>query len=257
MEKNKNLTAERLKQFLVIVATGGVILINYFAAVGYINGVTPDLISDKYSTFITPAGYAFAIWSLIYLGLITFSIFQALPSNTENPRFKNIRTIYIANSAANCFWIYLWHYEMILASLAVMFFLLATLVLINVGLRKSESMAETWLAQIPFSLYFGWVTVATILNFSIALVFLGVKTSESISIILSSILIIGAAVLGILIRFKLALFAYPLAIAWALTAIAVKQSGRTAIVVCAAFGVIALLVSALTAFLQLNNSTNE
>ncbi len=248
---------QRSKQLLVIIATVGVILINYFAAVGYINGVTPDVISDKYPTFITPAGYAFAIWSLIYLGLIAFSIYQVLPSNTDNPRFKNIRTLYIANCAANCFWIYLWHYDSILAALAVMFVLLGTLILINVNLRNTQSVAETWLARIPFSLYFGWVTVATILNFSIALVSLGVNTSESNSIILSSILIVAATVLGILIRFKLAIFAYPLAIAWALTAIAVKQSGKTAIVVCAAFGVIALLVSALTAFLQLNNSTNE
>ena len=248
---------QRFKQFLVIIATIGVIIINYFAGVGYINGVTPEVISDKYPTFVTPSGYAFAIWSLIYLGLIAFSIFQALPSQTDNPRFRSIRTVYIANCAANCFWLYLWHYDSILSSLAVMFFLLTTLVLINVNLRNTQSMAETWLARIPFSLYFGWVTVATILNFSIALVFLGVNTTEANSIILSSILIVAATVLGILIRFKLALFAYPLAIAWALTAIAVKQSGKTAIVVCAAFGVIALLVSALTAFLNLNNPTNE
>ncbi len=247
----------KLKQFLVVIATIGVVLINYFASQGYINGVTPKVISDKYPTFVTPAGYAFAIWSLIYLGLIAFSIYQAVPSNSENPRFKNIRTLYIANCAANCLWLYFWHYNMILAALAIMFVLLGTLVLINVNLRNAETMAETWLARIPFSLYFGWITVATILNFTVALVFLGVNITESNSIILSSILIVGATALGILIRFKLAIFAYPLAIAWALTAIAVKQSGKTAIVVCAAFGVIALLVSALTAFLQLTDSTNE
>ena len=243
--------------FVIFTNQPVVILINYFAGIGYINNITPEVISEKYPTFITPAGYAFAIWGLIYLSLIAFSIYQALPSQTDNPRFKNIRTLYIANCAANCFWIYLWHYDSILAALAVMFVLLGTLVLINVNLRKSESMAEIWLARIPFSLYFGWVTVATILNVSIALVFLGVNISEANSIILSSILIVVATVLGILIRFKLAIFAYPLAIAWALTAIAVKQSGKTAIVVCAAFGVIALLVSALTAFLNLNNPTNE
>ncbi|CAN5429753.1 tryptophan-rich sensory protein [soil metagenome] len=246
-----------LKQILVIVATLGVIAINYFAAQGCINNVTPEVISDKYPTFITPAGYAFAIWSLIYLGLIAFSIYQALPSQTENPRFKNIRTIYIANCAANCLWIYLWHYDQILAALGMMFVILGTLVLINVNLRNAETFAETWLARIPFSLYFGWITVATILNFTIALVFFGVNASEANSILLSSILIVVAVVLGILIRFKLAIFAYPLAIAWALTAIAVKQSGKTSIVVCAAFGVIILLVTALTAFLNLNSQNNE
>ena len=85
------------KQILVIVATLGVILINYFAAQGYINNITPQIISNKYPTLITPAGYAFAIWSLIYLGLIGFSIYQALPSQTDNPRFKNVRSLYIVN----------------------------------------------------------------------------------------------------------------------------------------------------------------
>ncbi len=241
-----------LKQILVVIATFGVIAINYFAAQGYINDITPAAISDKYPTFITPAGYAFSIWSLIYLGLIAFSIYQMLPSQTENPRFKNLRSLYIANCAANCLWIYLWHYDQILAALGVMFIILGTLVLINANLQNAATMAETWLARIPFSLYFGWITVAAILNFSVALVFLGANMSESNSIILSSILIAAAVILGILIRFKLAIFAYPLAIAWALTAIAVKQSGKTPIVVCAAFGVIALLITALTAFLQLN-----
>ncbi len=246
-----------LKQILVLVATFGVIAINYFAAQGYINNITPAAISDKYPTLITPAGYAFSIWSLIYLGLIAFSIYQMLPSQTENPRFKNLRSLYIANCAANCLWIYLWHYDQILAALGVMFILLGTLVLINANLQNVETMAETWLARIPFSLYFGWITVATILNFSVALVFLGVNTSESNSVILSSALIIVAVILGILIRFRLGIFAYPLAIAWALTAIAVKQSGKTSIVVCAAFGVIALLIAALTALLNLGKQVNE
>lgn len=246
-----------LKQILVIVATFGVIATNYFAAQGYINDVTPEVISEKYPTFITPSGYAFAIWSLIYLGLIAFSIYQALPSQTENSRFKSIRSLYIANCAANCLWIYLWHYDQILAALGMMFILLGTLVLINVNLRNAETFAETWLARIPFSLYFGWVTVATILNFTIALVFLGVNTTEATAVILSAVLVVVAVILGILVRFKLGIFAYPLAIAWALTAIAVKQSGKTAIVVCAAFGVIALLVTALTAFLSLGGQKDD
>ncbi len=246
-----------LKQILVIIATFGVIAVNYFAAQGYINNITPAAISDKYPTLITPAGYAFSIWSLIYLGLIAFSIYQALPSNTENPLFKRIRSLYIANCAANCLWIYLWHYDQITAALGVMFIILGTLVLINLNLRNVETMNETWLARVPFSLYFGWITVATILNFSVALVFLGVNTSEGNSVILSSVLIVVAVILGVLIHFKLSIFAYPLAIAWALTAIAVKQSGKTSIVVCAAFGVIALLIAALTAFLNLGKKSNE
>jgi len=244
---------QRIKQILVIIATFGVIFINYLAGTGYINHKTPEVVSNKYPTLITPSGYAFAVWSLIYFGLAVFSIYQALPKNTT--RFANIRTVYILNCAANCAWIYLWHYEQILASLAVMFVLLGTLVFINVKLLNTESATEYWLARVPFNIYFGWITVATILNFTVALVYFNLKTSDFSASILASVLIIAATLLGIIIRFKLVNVAYPLTIAWALTAIAVKQSGQTMIVVCAAFCVIALLISALSILMQTKTQT--
>lgn len=239
---------QRIKQFLVVIATFGVITVNYLAGTGYINQRTPQFISDKYPNFLTPSGYAFVIWSLIYLGLLAFSIYQALPVNSA--RYAKIRTVYILNCAANCLWIYLWHYEQILASLAAMFVLLGTLVFINIKLQKTETAAEYWLARVPFGVYFGWITVAAILNFTVALVYLGVQTSDSTSSILASILIFVATLLGIIIRFKLVSVVYPLTIAWALTAIAIKQSGKTMIVACAAFGVIALLVAALSILIE-------
>jgi translocator protein len=235
---------ERLKPFLVIIATLGVIAVNWMASKGYINNVSTGYISDKYPTFITPSGYAFAIWGLIYLGLILFSIYQALSRNES--RLRSIRTPYILSCVANCAWIYLWHYESILGSLAVIFVLLGTLVYINLRLRDADSTAEILLAQTPLALYFGWVTVAVILNFAIAFVYLGLTVSDQAATTIACILIAVAAALGAIIRPVVANSAYPLAIAWALTAIALKQSGKTAIVFFCAFGVIALLVSALS-----------
>ncbi len=246
---------EKTRQILVPVATIGVIFVNYLAGTGKINNVTPEVISDKYPTFITPAGYAFAIWSLIYLGMIAFSIYQLLPSQADNPRFRAIRTVYILNCVANCAWIYLWHYEQIIAALGVIFLLLATLVYINLKLQNTETAAEAWLSKIPFSIYFGWVTVASILNATIALVYLGVTTTDFTAQVLGASLIIIAVILGILMRFKLNLTAYPLAVAWALTAIAVAHGGKTIIVVTSAIAVIILLVTALSAFLNAKNQT--
>ena len=240
--------SERIKQILVIIATAGVIFINYLAGTGRINNTKTGFISDKYPTAITPAGYAFSIWSLIYLGLVAFSIYQALPKNSE--RFTKIRTVYILNCAANCAWLYLWHYEQITASVAVMFVILATLVFINLDLLKSQSMAEIWFARVPFNIYFGWITVATILNITIALVFLDVRTSDLLTAIFGCILLVVATALGVIMQIRFANAAYPLTIAWAITAIAVKQSGKnTAIVTVAAFTVAALLISALSSFI--------
>ncbi len=246
---------DRLKQILVIVATVGVIVFNWLAATGVLGGIDPGAVSDKYPTRITPAGYAFAIWSLIYLGLVAFSIYQALPQNSA--RFRNIRTVYILNCAANCAWLYFWHQEAIVICLAIIFLMLGTLVYININLQKTETYGEFWLAKAPFGLYFGWVTAATILNATIALVYLNVRVPDSTAAIFGAGLLIVAAILGVIIRWKLSNSFYPLAIAWALTAIAVKQSGQTLIVVCAAFGVIACLIAALSFVMNMNSSTSK
>ena len=243
-----NNQSDMLKQILVIMATIGTLTVNWLAGIGKIGNVLPKEISDKYYTSVTPAGYAFSIWGLIYLGLIAFSVYQALPSKAE--RFRNLRSIYILSCVANCAWIYLFHFEMITASLGVIFVLLLLLAFINLSARNSESTAETLLVSTPFALYFGWVTAATIVNATITLVFLGVKTSETTTTVLACVLITIAAIFAAVFRQILSNSAYPLAVAWALTAIGVAQSGKTAIVIFAAFGTIACLLAALSFVLK-------
>jgi hypothetical protein len=247
-------TTEKIRQILVVLATSGVIIVNYLGGTGYINNTTVGDISDKYPTLVTPSGYAFSIWSLIYLGLILFSVYQALPSQTLNRYFLRIRTVYIANCVANCAWIYFWLNEQIWLTAATIFVMLATLVFINVNLKGANSHAETWLARLPFSIYFGWITVATILNTTVALTFSGVETTNTTATVLACVLIIAATVLGVLIRLKLLIGAYALTVAWALTGIAVNQSGKTLIVSLCAVGVIATLIAFFTPLLHLEES---
>ncbi len=244
---------DRFKSVLVIVATVGVIIFNYLAATGILGGIDPGAISDKYPTRITPAGYAFpAIWSLIYLGISAFSIYQALPKNLE--RFRNVRTVYILSCAANCAWLYFWHQQAILAALLVIFVLLGSLAFINIRLQTTESNGEYWLAKVPFGLYFGWVTVATILNVTIALVYLNVRLSDSATNLAGAALILIAAAIAAIVRWRMRNYFYPLAVAWALTAIAVKQSGQTLIVAAAAAGVIACLIAAISFVMEMKSS---
>ncbi len=244
---------EKIRQILVIVATAGVIFVNYLAATGVVNNKTTGELSDKYTTGITPAGYAFSIWSLIYLGLIAFTIYQALPSNTDNKFFKKIRTAYILNCVANSAWIYAWHYELVPVSLLIMLVLLGTLIFINTVLIDTETTAELITTRIPFNIYFGWITVATILNFAITFVYFNVQVSATVGSIIGAVLIFAATAIGVILRFKISSVFYPLTIAWGLTAIAVKQSGDTFVVVAAAIGVIALLISALAGLILTEN----
>jgi translocator protein len=241
---------EKFKQVLVPIATFGVIFVNYLASTGYIGGITPQVISAKYPTVVTPAGYAFAIWSLIYLGLIVFGIFQSMPTQFES--FRKIRTPYLLSCLANCVWIYVWHHELIIASVFAMLVLLASLIAINVNLSVKDSL----IARIPFGIYFGWICVATIANISICFSYSGLETTKPTAILLTCILIIIAATLGILMRFKLPNAAFAFTIAWAILAIALKNGSITAISAVSAFSFMGLLIAALLPFIRLKDAKN-
>jgi translocator protein len=235
---------EKLKQILVILATILVIFVNYLATKGYIGGISTDYISNLYPTYLTPAGYAFSIWGLIYLGLIIFSIYQVMPAQADN--FKKIRGFYLLSCLANVVWLWLWHHQLIAASVGAMLVLLASLITINFGLGKEDSL----IARVPFGLYFGWITVATLANIAICLTYLGFE----VSIFSACLAIIIATVCGVIFRLKLPNAAYGLAVAWGITAIAIKHGGVTAISFVSAFAVITLLIAVITPFLRLNET---
>ena len=246
-------STDRVRSMLVIAATFGTIVFNILSATGRINGITPEVISDKYVTSVTPAAFAFTIWTLIYAGLIAFSIYQFLPANLV--KYRSIRTFYILSCALNCGWIYFWHGDQIAVCLVLIILLAVSLFYINLNLKETETLAEFWLAKAPFGIYFGWVSAAALVNFAILLVSMGVQMTETAWTTISVALILFAAALGILMRVRLTNYLYPLAIAWALTAIAVKQSGQTAVVVACAIGVVISLIATLSFVVNLPSST--
>ena len=132
-----------------------------------LNGQTTAAVSDKFPVFFVPAGYVFAIWGVIYIGWIAFAIFQALPAQRENPRLRRIRGLFVLASLANAAWLVAWHYELFPLTVVIMFSSLACLSAIYVRLdiqRTSVSYLEKWMVDVPFSIYLGWIGVATIAN---------------------------------------------------------------------------------------------
>lgn len=244
---------DRTRGFLVIAATIGTLFFNWMAATGRVNGVTPEYISDLYPTPVTPAGYAFTIWSLIYLGSVAYSIYQMLPSAAESAR--KIRSFYILACALNCGWIYMWHSNQIAICLVLIVLLWVCLFLINIRLKTTKGMAEYWLIKAPFGLYFGWITAASLVNLAVLLVALPAGLSESAFNWTGVGLILFAGFLGVLISLRLKNYLYPLAIAWAATAIGVKQSTNTPIVFAAAFATIACLIATLSFVIYLPSTT--
>ncbi len=215
---------------------------NYLSNAGAFGGRTNSDISAKYSTLITPAGYAFSIWGLIFLGLLAFAVYQALPAQRTNPRFRAVGWWVVLNAFCNAIWSPLFNNERIGLALVVILVMLGSLVIIeqrllaqpnvpflsidpDVTLPESAAPAqETWLARIPFSIYFGWLTVATILNVAVYLrstnfSLLGLSEQTWAVTILIVGLLVGAVVFN---RFRSV--AYLLVFTWAYAAIAVKQA---------------------------------
>ncbi len=155
-----------MRKYLILIATLVVIGVNAAANIVPINGVNTGQVSASYPTGFTPAGWVFAIWSLIYLGLVAFSIFAARATPVQATRVRRIETAYFVSCVANAIWIFMWHYGFILASLALMLVLLGSLVVIYINLRRTTALSfgERLFVDMPFSLYLGWITTATLAN---------------------------------------------------------------------------------------------
>ena len=246
---------DRFRAVLVMLATVAMIAVNYLAAAGSINASTPDEVSLRYPTIITPANYAFSVWALIYAGLLAFSAYQLLPRNIE--KYRQIRITYLGSCVLNAAWIYFWHYDRVAVCFGIILLLCACLFLINRFLRTSKSASEYWLVNGPFGIYFGWITAAMLVNFAVLLVSWKFPISPSTWTVVGVTLVLFAGILGIVMRIRLANYFYPLAIAWALTAIAVNQGANTPIVLAAAISVVGCLIATLSFVLKLPDSSSR
>lgn len=245
----------RMLSILVAVATITTLIFNALAGTGRLNGVMTNEVSDKYPTVLTPAGYAFSIWGLIYFGLIAFTIYQLLPSKLE--RLRSVRLLYIVSCVLNCAWLYAWHSYAIGICVILLFGLLASLALINIKLKTAESARDALFTKAPFGIYFGWVTAASIVNFVIYLRSIDVQMSASAWNTLGCIFIAVALIAAAVVRVKLRNFLYPLAVAWAATGIAIKQQGNTAIILACAICLIFCLVLSISFVMDLKTTSHE
>jgi benzodiazapine receptor len=198
-----------------------------------INGQTTGEISAKYPSLFTPAGFTFSIWGLIYTLLIAFLIWQALPGQRSNKKIASISTLFVANCAANAAWIFVWHYDLLWLSLLLMACILLTLVQIYRRLDAAgpaASIAELILLRLPFSLYTGWITVATIANISCVQFAMGWDNAGLSQLDWTLLKLAIAGAIGATVIVRKGDIAYVLVIAWAAYGIASKQTGSPEIV---------------------------
>lgn len=205
---------------LIVVIIGW----NYFTTSLPLNDTTMAELSEKYSTLINPAPYAFSIWGLIYLGLIGFAIFQITPAGRRYEAIDKFSPALWINLFFNGIWLAFFHYELIWSSLIAMLGVLISLVYINLSINKEEKAVPRWVGWV-FQVYFGWISIATIVNFASCFATLNSSVFMAFSEQFWFFTLISIAViLTFYVLQKFRGFLYSLTIVWALVAISVSHS---------------------------------
>ncbi len=211
------------------VAYAAMVAMNYLANALPINNRSTGAIADAYPNGFAPAGLTFSIWGLIYLLLGGYVLYQFLPlkkdGDQKNERLlRKVNVLFIATSLANVSWILAWHYDLIGLSVLIMAVLLVLLIRIADMLRVELLTAqERRFVATPFSVYFGWITVAAIANVTVFLVSIGWNGLGIADFVWTSVVLLGGALIGVLRLRKDRNIAYGLVLIWAYLGILLKH----------------------------------
>lgn len=221
-------------RFLNILTYALMIIVNGLAGgTTIIGGKTTAQISDANPTLITPAGYTFSIWGVIYILLGVFVLYQALPTQQSREYVDRIGYLFSISNSLNVLWIFLWQFEHLALSVIVIFLLLATLIMIYLRLEIGKSRAplrERIAFHVPFSVYLGWITIASIANVAIALVSAGWSGFGIGPEIWAVTALVAALLIALMVVMARRDLAYGLVVIWALIGIAVNHGANQAIV---------------------------
>lgn len=208
----------------------GVVIINGLANALPLNNKTTGQLSDQYPNLFVPAGLTFSIWGLIYILLAIFVVYHLVAIIREDtevlPSFRRIGLLFFISSILNMGWIFAWHYEIVPLSLIIMLLLLGSLLTIylRLGIGKSPATKrEQYLVHLPFSIYLGWITIATIANVTALLVdtnWNGFGLSEQFWA--AAVIIVGIAIAISILISRRDIY-YCLVVDWALLGILIKR----------------------------------
>lgn len=224
------------------------VIVNYLSNTGIFNDNTMASVSARYQNLFTPAGYAFSIWGLIYLGVFAFIIYQArslFKKNASDEIVVRTGWWFVLSCIANCSWVLAWLYEYTGLSVLIMLVLLVCLlrVVINANKIHTDARVKTFVVW-PFSIYTGWICVALVANIA---AWLTKIQWDGLGIAETSWAIIMICVAGGILLFvalNRALPGFSLVGVWALVAISLADWNKAPLVAKAALVVsIILLIS--------------
>lgn len=194
-----------------------------------LNGLTTQEVSDTYPNLFAPAGLTFAIWSVIYLFLGAFVVYQWLKPAagsffSDQKNRKTLRLTFILSSILNSLWLFAWQYLQIDLSVIIMLGLLGVLIYINHLLAKMSFKVIGFICvRVPFGIYFGWITIATIANITAFLVDKEIPLFQNNQVLWTVIILLVGLVIISTTILRNHNIAYGLATLWAYYGILLKH----------------------------------
>ena len=219
------------RQVTVAVSFALTLLTNWLATTGTLGGLSTQEIATRYPIYFLPANFTFSIWGVIYLALGAYTIYQALPSQREQPRQRAVGWLVALTGLFNSLWLVAFQNTWFAASMLAMLALLVTLIVIYLRLdvgHRSGNITTRALVTLPFSLYLGWITVATIANASYVLYDAGWNGFGIPGETWAVIMLLVAAALTLYIMATRGDIVYLLVVVWAYYGIWVRQSDAAA-----------------------------
>lgn len=247
MEALKKQQALSILNMLAVLFTIG---INYYSQLYTIHGNRVSDMSDKYNNLFTPAGYAFAIWGIIFLALLVFSGYQIYRTIIRKRKFYFISQSglwFALATVGTGLWVVVWLYDYTLVSVLIMLMILFSLIkiVVNTDMERWRAPAKTivfgwW----PISIFTGWIAVATIANISAYLSKIGWDGGPLSASTWAIVMIVIAALLNLILIFTRGMREFAVVGAWALFAIYVRhQNSYETIAMTALVGAVIILIS--------------
>ncbi|WP_285768564.1 TspO/MBR family protein [Peribacillus sp. SI8-4] len=216
-----------------------VVTMNFLANYLPFNGQTSGEVSDKLDVLFTPAGYVFSIWGFIYLLLAIWVFRQFTGEHRNSPATKASFPWFVLSCVLNGAWLLAWHYEYFLLSVFIIVALLATLLVTYTHIKRVE---HTGFDLFPFSIYSGWVSVATIADIAYYLTYIKWDGFGISKVTWTITLLVAATILAIVSSGKNRDWGYPLVFVWAFIGIGIRNDASYPVITTSSYILAAVIL---------------
>ena len=248
--KNKLLAVFHFLLVILLIAW------NYLTNTGKVHQATVGEISAKYYNLFTPASYAFSIWGLIFLGLLSMSVFllQQAFTNKLNRSISQALPAVLVGYLGIMAWLWFWLKQETLISVGIMLLILISFISARLQMDRGLvhlSKKENWLLVKPIELTAAWISVALAANISAHLKAIEwdgwqLKEESWVILLIATLLLVNYFVLK-----KRQYILFPIVTIWTLIAIAVKHAPNYRILfyipLLASIGLVLILVQQIRA----------